>query len=195
MYDWLVAKQLRAFYMRVAAMQPDEGRFLDIGCGPGYLAAALEECHPRAYVIGMDLDPAQIERAKRNAPEVDFQVGDSRDLPFDDDHFDRVLTTESFHHWVGQDKALQEIHRTLKPGGECWIVEGAGDMTRMELAGWTERKPLPGMLALARMVFRTHGYTTDALHEHVLPVIEDSPFGGCSVERIDGWWILKLKRP
>lgn len=194
LYDRMVARQLRAFYTRIAKMQPDDGRVVDVGCGPGQMAAALHQHLPHAEVVGIDLDPIQIRRAQRNAPHVDFRVGDSRNLPFEDGSIDRILTSESFHHWEGQDVALAEIHRSLAPGGECWIIEGAGDQDKAELAAWTGKRPWPGKLALARFVFRTHGYTTEALHAQVLPVVAASPFGGCDVERLDGWWILRLRR-
>ncbi len=193
-YDRLVASRLKTFYTRIADQFPFEGDFLDIGCGPGQLAAALHRLRPDARVVGMDLDPVQVKRAQRNHPDVDYRVGDSGDLPFGDASMDRIIATESFHHWAEPEKALEEMHRVLRPGGQFWIVEGAGDQTRDEYRAWTGRPVWPGMLTVARIVFTLHGYTTARLEDVVLPLVDASPFGGAEVDRVDGWWMVRMTR-
>src|SRR5437773_2506822 len=68
-------------------------RILDVGCGPGTIAAAVARAFPRAGVVAVDPSAPRTEVAKtalarfRNAQAVQ---GDMHDLPFADDAFDLV---------------------------------------------------------------------------------------------------------
>ena len=50
-------------------------------------------------------------------PRVRFTQGDAEHLPFDDDTFDRVLTTCVLHHLENPHQALSEMRRVTRPGG------------------------------------------------------------------------------
>ncbi len=189
-FDRLVARRLQRFYERFLERLPDAQDVLDVGCGPGHLAAALSE---RADVLGIDLDPVQIKIARRAHPDVRFQEGASHALPVPDASQDWVLATESFHHWSRPHESAVEIHRVLRPGGQWWIVEGAADMTKDEFTAWTGRRPFPGLMAWVRMVFTQHGYSHTALEQDVLPVV--APHFHVEVEREDGWWIVRCTKP
>lgn len=167
---------------------------MDIGCGPGHLAAAIAATHPDADVVGIDLDPVQVRRARRHddRPNLRYERGASHPLPFPDGSRDRVIATETYRHWSAPDPSLCEIPRVLRPRGSFWLVEGAGDMTKAEFEAWSGRKALPGLIHWVRLVFRAHGYTTQALQDQVLPRVRDSPFGGGEVEREDGWWVVRM---
>lgn len=179
-----------AFYQRIAERRPEARAIVDMGCGPGHLAAALAEAHPEATVTGMDVDPAQVRIARRNHPGTRFQVGSSDATGLPAESADWVLATETYHHWSRPAEALAEIHRILRPGGRFWIVEGCGDMTKAELAAWTGRRPFPGLIFWVRLIFTRHGYRAAALQRDVVERLEASPFGGCDVQREDGWWIV-----
>ena len=196
LYDHVVARRLQRFYDRIAGRRPDARAVLDVGCGPGHLAAALARTHPDADVLGVDLDPAQLRIARHHhgAPNLSFRGGASHALPLPDGSRDWVLATETFHHWIEPERSLTEVHRVLRPGGAFWLVEGAGDMTRAELAAWTGRTPFPGLTWWVRQVFRVHGYTRRTLEGEVLPMLEASPFGGANVAREDGWWVLEMRK-
>ncbi len=110
----------------VAAAAPPNGAVLDVGCGPGHLAIELATAH-EVGVTGLDLDPAMIARAEKNAAGVDsrrrptFVVGSVDALPFADGSFDVVVSTLSMHHWSDRETGLAEIHRVLLPGGHALI--------------------------------------------------------------------------
>ncbi len=192
-FDILVARRLQAFYGRIATRRPDAVAIVDAGCGPGRLAAALAEAHPHGHVTGIDLDPVQIRIASRHkAPNLAFREGASHDMPWPDGSLDWVLATETFHHWSQPEASLVEIHRVLRQGGEFWIIEGAGDMSKEELAAWTGRRPFPGLTFWVQQIFKRHGYMPDALQRDVVERARASPFGGCTVEREDGWWVVRL---
>lgn len=93
------------------------GAALEIGCGPGYMSAALRD---RGFkVTGTDVDPAEIDFATKNSrgEEVTFLEADATALPFDDSQFDLVLSMMVLHHIRAWPETLSEIVRVLKPGG------------------------------------------------------------------------------
>jgi ubiquinone/menaquinone biosynthesis C-methylase UbiE len=112
----------------VAAVAPDGGRVLEVGCGPGRLSILLA----RQYgldVTGLDLDPAMIERARANAHRLgdgqqrrpSFLVGDVASLAFPDGSFGLVISTLSMHHWADPTAGLAEIGRVLRPGARALV--------------------------------------------------------------------------
>ena len=62
-------------------------RVLDVGCGPGSITLGLAEVVAPAEVVGVDLQPAQVEQARalateRQATNVRFEVASIYELPF-----------------------------------------------------------------------------------------------------------------
>ncbi len=124
----LLGSLLERIAADVAAVAPDGARVLEVGCGPGRLSILLA----RRYgleVIGLDLDPAMVERARTNAArsakqdgrEPAFLVGDVASLAFPDRSFDLVVSTLSMHHWADPTAGLSEIGRVLRPGGRALV--------------------------------------------------------------------------
>ena len=98
---------------------------LDIGCGTGYLIDMLSKNHKAKYT-GLDLSPKMIEEChKKKIKNAIFVEGKSDKLPFDDNTFDVVTCSQSFHHYPETDKPLQEALRVLKPGG-VYIISDTG---------------------------------------------------------------------
>jgi SAM-dependent methyltransferase len=125
----LFGRFLRGVAADVAEAAPARARVLDVGCGPGRLAIQLAREHGLA-VVGIDLDPAMIERARANARQVDnermrptFVVGDVAAMPFLDGSFDVVVSTMSMHHWDDPSAGGHEIDRVLRPDGRALIWE------------------------------------------------------------------------
>ena len=111
-----------------AGIEPGQ-RVLDLACGTGTLAILAAERCPGAEIVGLDGDPAILERARAKAreagAELSFEHGFSTELPFEDSSFDRVLSTLFFHHLTSADKlrTFSEIERVLKPGGELHAAD------------------------------------------------------------------------
>lgn len=97
----------------------DGDRLLDVGCGTGVVA--LTAAQVGAKVSGSDLTPELIIRAKENAQisnlNIDFQVADVEDLPYEDNGFDFVLSQFGHMFAPRPEIAMKEMLRVLKPGG------------------------------------------------------------------------------
>jgi ubiquinone/menaquinone biosynthesis C-methylase UbiE len=80
-------------------------------------------------VIGLDADPAILERARSKArkagADVEFEEGFSTELPYGEGRFDVVLSTLLFHHLDDADKlaTTRELHRVLKPQGRLVVAD------------------------------------------------------------------------
>lgn len=100
---------------------------LDAGCGPGSITSSLAPLVPNGSIIGIDSSASSIEKA-RGTPDLPanctFEVGDVTKIPFDDESFDIVNTSQVLVHIPDVMTALREFKRVLKPGGFLACREG-----------------------------------------------------------------------
>jgi len=104
----------------------ESDQVLDTGCGTGRLGTMMRERHSGIRITGTDLSPDMIEVARRRLPEdalTSWQVASTESMPFDDESFDVVTCANAFHLIPGQEKAMREMVRVLKPGGTLCIVD------------------------------------------------------------------------
>ena len=98
---------------------PAPKRILDIGCGTGAMLRRTATLFPDAEFFGIDPAPGMVDEARRRTAEdlpVTFVQGVAEELPYDDDHFDLVVSTLCFHHWHSRTDGLSEVRRVLRPG-------------------------------------------------------------------------------
>ena len=91
---------------------------LDIGCGTGLLLNILNELYPNSKLNGVDISEKMILKATNNVPRANIVKSDVHSLPFDDEKFDLVVCTASFHHYENDFSVMNEVKRVLKPGGK-----------------------------------------------------------------------------
>jgi SAM-dependent methyltransferase len=87
---------------------------LEVGCGPGDLAAALFGPDGREGYIGTDISREEIALAEKQHPHFAFQEASAYALPFADGSFDCVIACEVLEHLEDPHKALQEIARVTR---------------------------------------------------------------------------------
>jgi ubiquinone/menaquinone biosynthesis C-methylase UbiE len=107
---------LKAFIKRLAPKT-----ILDLGCGNGYLSAALLPLVP--CVCAVDPSPVMVRLARERLGEAARTVeAGAEALPFDDASFDAVVSFLSFR-YMRWDRALGEIFRVLRSGGTLIIID------------------------------------------------------------------------
>ena len=170
----------------IAALAPAPGeRVLDLGCGPGYLAAEIASAvGSGGCVHGIDTSDSMlaIAAARHHPPgaaPVDLGTGDALALPLPDGAVDAVVCTQVYEYVADMPAALAEARRVLAPGGRIvildtdWdsIVWRSGDDARMArvLAAWDEHlahRDLPRRLP---QLLRKAGYA--AVAARIVPIL------------------------
>lgn len=103
-----------------------KGKLLNAGCGHG---ADFIPFKDNFDLYGIDFSAEMIKLAHKYTEKHNFKanlkVEDIRSLPFSDNYFDWAIAIASYHHLDGKEdreKALQELFRVLKPGGEAFLT-------------------------------------------------------------------------
>lgn len=117
--------KLEPYIRDFARFDRSEGlRVLEIGVGLG--ADHEQFARAKARLSGIDLTERAIERTARRLElagfRSDLRVSDAENLPFPDGEFDVVYSWGVIHHTPDTQRAIHEIHRVLKPGGEARIM-------------------------------------------------------------------------
>lgn len=117
----------REFLDRFATTVKGRGRVVELGCGPGHVAAYL--ANRGVDVSGLDLSPQMVVEAGRLFPELEVVVGDMLVLPFGDASLAGVVSFYSVIHFDdGQlAAAFAEMARVLQDGGLLAIAFHIGD--------------------------------------------------------------------
>lgn len=96
---------------------------LDVGCGTGTVLSMLSK-NEDISLAGFDLSEKMLNIAREKLDEkVELKVGDSEQLPWDDNMFDAIMCTDSFHHYPEPEKVLSEMARVLKSSGHLIIAD------------------------------------------------------------------------
>ncbi len=110
-----------------------EGSLLDIGTGPGRLLLKLHEISPKMRLVGIDVSPSMVVKARQNVADaglsktIEIREGNASQIPFGDDTFDVVVSTGSIHHWKDSLTGLNEVHRVLRPGAYALMYDLVSD--------------------------------------------------------------------
>jgi demethylmenaquinone methyltransferase/2-methoxy-6-polyprenyl-1,4-benzoquinol methylase len=101
---------------------------LDIATGTGDLAINLAETSAEE-IVGLDISPGMLEvgkekiKAKQLDNRVKMIIGDSENMPFEDNTFDAITVAFGVRNFETLENGLKDILRVLKPGGTFVILE------------------------------------------------------------------------
>lgn len=117
---------------------------LDVGCGPGALTLGL--ARNSALAVGVDVSPAMLRRAAQKAMmgrmrNVYFRLGRAEAIPFPDNYFDAVVSTNMIYELPYPDLVFREMARVAKPGGVVATLNPSEEMSRrkVEESFWRRR--------------------------------------------------------
>lgn len=142
LYDFYTRVFFLKVYEQFARWIPiknPQGKVLDVGAAAGYLGVALAKKYPELKVYSTDLSPDMVHLNKRVIKEnklvgrVIAQREDAYNLSFEDNSFDIVINSFTFHHWPNPKRMFAELHRVLKPGGEMFIIDGKKGFNHQEV--------------------------------------------------------------
>lgn len=118
---------------------------IDVACGTGVLAIAVSEhVGPKGTTVGIDINEGMLSIAKAKSSSIEWLNAPAEALPFNDDHFNCVVSQFGLMYFENQEGAIREMMRVLQPGGSLAVVV------------WDELANNPGLSAeehLWRQVF------------------------------------------
>jgi SAM-dependent methyltransferase len=117
----------------------DDGPVADIGCGPGYVTGHLHDLGVDAF--GIDLSPEMIAIARRDYPDLRFDVGTMTDLELADDSVAGIVAFWSVIHVPDQavPSVFEEFRRVLRPGSPLLVGYHVGHQKLHTSEGYTGR--------------------------------------------------------
>lgn len=165
-------------------------RILDVGCGTGRTAIQLAKALKNGgHLYGIDIyeklaiSGNALETVNRNArlegveEKSTFQFGSATEIPFEKNTFDIVNVSSvlhEIHEEGGKEKALNEIHRVLKPGGYLYL----GEWNR---ASWQTIV----FMGLFLFVFKSRKFWEDLIISKNFKILNYENFGGYGIFEIE----------
>lgn len=124
----MMRRQALASIVRWARGLRHDPQFADLGCGTGRFLSQLRRALPNAHLLGVDLSPFYIERAKKRFKgdqAIALMDGALEQLPLADESCDGLSSIFVFHELPPKIRiqALKEIARVLKPGGRFFLMD------------------------------------------------------------------------
>lgn len=118
--------QYRELAARLQANLPAGAAVLEVAPGPGFLSIELAKSG-KYRITALEISKTFVELARRNAADarvvVDVHEGNASAMPFAENSFDLLVCRAAFKNFSEPGKALEEMHRVLRPGGSGVIVD------------------------------------------------------------------------
>lgn len=158
-------------------------RILDLGCGTGVLFPFLTNlAHQNATILALDFAEEMIQAAAKHPMDrIQLLCGCARYLPLLPNTIDRILAFHVWPHILGQEKALQECWRILKPQGDLVIMHLCGsreiNAIHQTIGGPVRNHTLASASHIAAMLLCANFQIADA------------------IDRSDEYFVRGIKRP
>jgi len=172
----------------LAVLPPLKGKtVLEIGCGNGMQSIYMKQNHGPAMMIGIDINPENVELANRLATEkklegIVFHHSNAQKLHvIEDNSIDVIVNVESAFHYPEKEKFFAEIFRVLKPGASFMIADILANRRKVPLIlqHW-EKKLFQNYWLMPRYVH--HLLETGLVLEQFIDITEPV---------ISGWMVSK----
>jgi ubiquinone/menaquinone biosynthesis C-methylase UbiE len=169
----------------IAARLAGGSDLLEVAPGPGFFAIELRRLGDYK-ITGLDISRTLVEIAKENARQaglrIDFRLGNASAMPFARESFDFVYCAAAFKNFSDPRKALDEMHRVLRPGGRAVIADLAKDASLREIEAYVRESGRSRFDAwLTKWAFRTMLLKRAYSREAFVEMARQSRFGGCEV--------------
>ena len=172
---------------------------LEVAPGPGYFSIELAKLGD-FNITGLDISRTLIDIATENARNagvrIDFRLGNASAMPFAGDSFNFIYCEAAFKNFAEPVKALDEMHRILRPGGDALIVDLRSDASLDEIDALVKRSGRSPINAwITSWVFRRtlikRAYTKDEFGR----MAERSLFGSCQINVCPIWFEVRFTKP
>jgi ubiquinone/menaquinone biosynthesis C-methylase UbiE len=182
-------ERFRALAARLRTVLPQGGDMLEVAPGPGFVA--IEMAKGGTYrVTGLDVSRTMVELARRNAAEagvdVAFRQGNVSAMPFADNSFDLLACSAAFKNFSEPHRALEEMHRVLRPGGTAVVLDLRRDVPMSEIGRYFRAIGLSTInrwitLATFRFMLLKRAYTPAQFEA----MLADIPFRSKEIRIVD----------
>ena len=167
---------------------------LEIATGAGYLSielAKLGNFQITAIDISKDLVEICIRNAMNAGADIDFQQGNVSNMSFNENSFNFIICVLAFKKFKEPIKALQEMHRVLKPGGSALIIDLNRQASMKETKKVAENMGLNGLKAyIAGAIQRCLAFS----EEEFKTFIAQTKFKDHSMEKCNTGFYIFLRK-
>jgi ubiquinone/menaquinone biosynthesis C-methylase UbiE len=159
---------------------------LEVAPGPGFFAIELAKLGS-FKITGLDVSHTFVEIATENARnagvQIDFRQGNASATPFADDSFDFIYCSAAFKNFSEPLKALDEMHRVLRLGGEALIGDLRKDVSLDELDTYIKQSGRKRFDAwMTKWAFRCMLIKRAYTRDEFMRLAEQSRFGACQIQ-------------
>lgn len=159
---------------------------LEVAPGPGYFAIELAKLGD-FKITGLDISKTFVEIAMDNARKaganIDFRLGNAAAMPFEDDSFDFIYCSAAFKNFAEPVKALDEMHRVVRPGGEAVVVDLRKDVSLPRIEAYVKQSRRSRFdVWVTKWIFRCMLIKRAYTKEQFTEMAKQSRFRGCQIE-------------
>jgi ubiquinone/menaquinone biosynthesis C-methylase UbiE len=179
------ASRHREVAERIAGSLADGAHVLEVAPGPGILAIELAKLG-RFQVAGLDISKTFVQIASENAAKagvtVTFHHGDAAAMPFDADSFDLIVCMAAFKNFSEPVRALNEMYRVLRSGGNALIIDLRPDVSDEAIVAEVKKMRLSWFSSLMtkwifKHMLRKRAYSREQLRD----MVSQTPFKTCDI--------------
>jgi len=200
-YEKTTRKDLAEFERlakELAAVLPSDARVLEVAPGPGFLSVALAKLGP-FKITGLDISESFVrmasEYAQKEGVQVQFLHGSASDIPLEANSVDFIVCRAAFKNFSEPLRALNEMHRVLKPGGQAMIIDLCKDTSWSEIVRYVDGLKLSWFNGwITRMTFKHMLLRRAYTEESMKALAASSDFKGCEIKRNAVGMDIRLQR-